>query len=79
MAIDHAQTPPTVLVTAGLDPIRDSGRVYGAELIRAGVPVTFIEVPGIIHGFVQLRKAIPSAQGDIKRIFAAIRQQLEHI
>ena len=76
---DHAQTPPTVLVTAGLDPIRDSGRVYGAELIRAGVPVTFIEVPGIIHGFVQLRKAIPSAQGDIKRIFAAIRQQLEHI
>jgi acetyl esterase len=76
---DHAQTPPTVLVTAGLDPIRDSGRVYGAELIRAGIPVTFIEVPGIIHGFVQLRKAIPSAQGDILRIFAAIRQQLEHI
>jgi acetyl esterase len=76
---DHAQTPPTVLVTAGLDPIRDSGRVYGAALIRAGIPVTFIEVPGIIHGFVQLRKAMPSAQGDIMRIFAAIRQQLEHI
>ena len=76
---DHAQTPPTVLVTAGLDPIRDSGRVYGAELIRAGVPVTFLEFPGIIHGFVQLRKAIPSAQDDIRTIFAAIRQQLERI
>ena len=76
---DHAQTPPTVLVTAGLDPIRDSGRVYGAELVRAGVPVTFLEFAGIIHGFVQLRKAIPSAQDDIKAIFAAIRQQLERI
>jgi len=74
---DHAQTPPTVLVTAGLDPIRDSGRVYGAELVRAGVAVTFIEFAGIIHGFVQLRKAIPSAQADIATIFAAIRQQLE--
>jgi len=76
---DHAQTPPTVLVTAGLDPIRDSGRVYGAELVRAGVPLTFIEIAGTIHGFVQLRKAIPSAQGDIAAIFAAIRQQLERI
>ncbi len=74
---DHAQTPPTVLVTAGLDPIRDSGRVYGAELVRNGVPVTFLEMAGTIHGFVQLRKAIPSAQNDIARIFAAIRQQLE--
>jgi len=34
---DHTATPPTVLVTAGLDPIRDSGRVYGVELIKAGV------------------------------------------
>ncbi len=76
---DHALTPPTVLVTAGLDPIRDSGRVYGAELIRAGIPVTFIEVPGIIHGFVQLRKAIPSAQDVVVGIFAAIKQQLERI
>ena len=76
---DHAHTPPTVLVTAGLDPIRDSGRVYGAELVRAGVSVTFLEFPGIIHGFVQLRKAIPSAQADIATIFAAIRHQLERI
>jgi acetyl esterase len=76
---DHAQTPPTVLVTAGLDPIRDSGRVYGAELVRAGVPVTFLEFAGIVHGFVQLRRAIPSAQADIATIFAAIRQQLERI
>jgi len=76
---DHANTPPTVLVTAGLDPIRDSGRVYGAELVRAGANVTFLEFKGIIHGFVQLRKAIPSAQDDIATIFAAIRQQLERI
>lgn len=76
---DHALTPPTVLVTAGLDPIRDSGRAYGAELVRAGANVTFLEFKGTIHGFVQLRKAIPSAQDDIATIFAAIKRQLEHI
>ena len=74
---DHSQTPPTVLVTAGLDPIRDSGRMYGAELVRAGVEVVFLEMKGTIHGFTQLRKAVPSAQADMKSIFAAVRLLLE--
>ncbi len=74
---DHAATPPTVLVTAGLDPIRDSGRVYGAELIKAGVDVVFLEMKGSIHGFTQVRKAIPSAQTDLHAVFAAVKMLLE--
>jgi acetyl esterase len=74
---DHAATPPTVLVTAGLDPIRDSGRVYGAELIRAGAEVVFLEMKGTIHGFAQVRRAIPSAQADLHSIFAAVKLLLE--
>lgn len=76
---DHSTTPPTVLVTAGLDPIRDSGRVYGAELIRAGAEVVFLEMKGTIHGFTQVRKALPSAQGDMQSIFAAVRLLLERL
>ena len=74
---NHADTPPTVLVTASLDPIRDSGRVYGAELIRAGAEVVFLEMKGTTHAFAQLRKAYPSAQGDMQRIFAAVRLLLD--
>jgi len=73
---DHTAMPPTVLVTAGLDPIRDSGRVYGAQLILAGSDVVFIELKGTIHGFTTLRKALPSAEGDMARIFAAVRLML---
>ncbi|MBB4613640.1 alpha/beta hydrolase [Novosphingobium taihuense] len=76
---EHSTTPPTVLVTAGLDPIRDSGRVYGAELIRAGAEVVFLEMKGTIHGFTQVRKAIPSAQGDMQSIFKAVRLLLERL
>ena len=72
----HTAMPPTVLVTAGLDPIRDSGRVYGAQLVLAGSDVVFIELKGTIHGFTTLRKALPSAAGDMARIFAAVRLML---
>lgn len=73
---DHAKMPPTVLVTASLDPIRDSGRVYGAQLVLAGSDVVFIEMKGNIHGFTTLRKALPTAQDDMQRIFAAMRLML---
>lgn len=74
---DHAKTPPTVLITAGLDPLRDSGRDYAAHLIRNGVDVTYIEAKGNIHGFITLRKALPSAQTDVETLIDAIKVMLE--
>lgn len=70
-------TPPTVLCTAGLDPLRDSGRNYAAHLIQQGTDVTYLEFPGIIHGFVTLRKALPSGQRDIDAFLGAIKLMLE--
>lgn len=77
MAGDLSAAPPTVLCTAGLDPLRDSGRNYAAHLIQQGTPVTFLEFPGIIHGFITLRKAIPSGQRDIDTFLAAVKNMLE--
>ncbi|MCW4460161.1 alpha/beta hydrolase [Sphingomonas sp. BT-65] len=68
--------PPAVIVTASLDPIRDQGRAYAAALIGAGVPVVFREAAGNIHGFITLRKAIPSAQGDVAGMLAAFKDLL---
>ena len=71
-----AGLPAAVIVTAGLDPIRDQGRAYAAALIGAGVPVVFREAAGNIHGFITLRKAIPSAQGDVAGMLAAFKDVL---
>lgn len=68
---DLAASPPTVLVTAGLDPLRDQGRDYAADLIRHGVNTHFIEMPGNVHGFINIRKAVPSAQLDVDKMIAA--------
>ena len=68
---DLAKSPPTVLVTAGLDPLRDQGREYAADLIRHGVNTNFIEMPGNVHGFINIRKAAPSAAQDVDKMIAA--------
>lgn len=76
---EHSVAPPTVLVTASLDPLRDQGRRYGAHLIQAGVDVVFLEMKGSIHGFTNIRKAVPSAQEDTHAIFAAMKLMLSRI
>tara|TARA_R110000772_G_scaffold39727_5_gene93169 strand:+ start:6086 stop:7030 length:945 start_codon:yes stop_codon:yes gene_type:complete len=73
---DLANSPPTVLLTGGLDPLRDQGRAYGAKLIEAGVPVTFMEAKGNIHGLICMRKGIPSSQQDVDGICNALKTVL---
>lgn len=70
---DLAGMPPAVVVTASLDPIRDQGRAYAAALAQAGVPVVFREAVGNIHGFITLRKAIPSSAEDVAGALAAAK------
>lgn len=74
---DHSKTPPTVLITASLDPLRDSGRQYAAHLIQSGVDVIYLEARGSIHGFINMRKALPSAQADVTAYIQAIRLLLD--
>ena len=74
--LDH--TPPTVLVTASLDPIRDSGRDYGSALSKAGIDHIHLEVDGGTHSFVNLRKAVPSYQKDLEQVLAAVKFFLGH-
>lgn len=70
---DQAGMPPTLVVTASLDPIRDQGRAYAAACIQAGVPTLFHEARGQIHGFVNFRKAIPSSNDDIARSLTLLK------
>jgi len=65
--------PPAMVVTASLDPIRDQGRAYAAALAEVGVPTIFYEAEGNIHGFINLRKAIPSSDSDIAACVAGLR------
>jgi acetyl esterase len=73
---DHTQAPPTIVATASLDPIRDSGRAYAKALVDAGRDVVFLEMRGVTHSFTNLRQMVPSTQGDLERIIAAMQFML---
>jgi len=76
MVKSQAGMPPTLVITASLDPIRDQGRAYAAACIEAGVPTVFHEASGNIHGFMNLRKAIPSSNEDLRGCLDALKLML---
>lgn len=76
LATDLSTAPPTLLVTAGLDPLRDEGRSYAAALIEAGAQVAYQEAIGNIHGFFGAAAIIPSSADDVRRALGALRQMI---
>jgi acetyl esterase len=45
------KTPPTLVVTAGFDPLRDEGAAYAEKLTLAEIPTEHMEFGDMIHGF----------------------------
>ena len=63
-----AGLPPGVIMTAGLDPLRDQGRALAARMVETGTEVRFLEAAGMIHGIATMRGAFPSGDRMVRRV-----------
>lgn len=71
--VDLSGLPPTLLIVAGYDPLRDEGLAYGERLRLAGVDVTVSNYEGMIHGFLTMSDAVDQGKVAIDQICATLR------
>ncbi|WP_246211236.1 alpha/beta hydrolase [Vogesella oryzae] len=66
-----ANHPPTLLITAGFDPLLDEGAAYAQKLAAAGVAVEYHCEPAQIHAFLLLEALVPEVCAASYRRIAA--------
>ncbi|MTI00745.1 alpha/beta hydrolase [Roseibium sp. RKSG952] len=69
---DFSELPPTVVVTADCDPLRDDGPDYCNKIVEAGGQAHWINEPGLIHGYLRARTSVKRAADSFERISVAI-------
>lgn len=73
LASDYNGLPPTLIITAEYDPLRDQGEAYAAKLAEAGIPVTSVRFNGVIHGFLSFYPYLKQGRDAINLIGAVLR------
>lgn len=51
MACDYSELPPTLVVAAEFDPLRDQSMEYVQNLLKDAIPVELYLMPRCVHGF----------------------------
>ena len=54
--------PPAFVLTCGLDPLRDEGKLYADKLMRNGVAVEYVHEKRMPHGYLNFTKAFPKGR-----------------
>lgn len=75
--LDLGSLPPTFVLVAGHDPLRDEGLSFADAVQDAGVPVERVVFPGQLHGFVRATAQIPEAFDALDRVGAFLRERLK--
>ena len=76
-ANDLSGLPPAYILTPGFDPLRDEAIAYAAKLKQAGVTVTHVDYPTMIHGFLTMQGWIPLATQALAAAGQAVKNALK--
>lgn len=74
LASDFSACPPTIAISADIDPLRDDARLYVEKLCAAGVSARWINEPGLVHDYLRARHVSKRAGAAFERIRASITE-----
>jgi len=75
-AKNFAGLPPAYIMLAGYDPLHDEGLAYAEKLKQAGVSVTVVDHPEMVHCFIYLQTVLPQAHDAVAAAAKAVRDAL---
>lgn len=75
-ACHHDDLPPSHVLTAGYDPLRDEGAEYARRLSEGGGDVTHSHYPGMVHGFLNMEGVVDRAYDAVDDIAEELDQSL---
>lgn len=67
-----AGLPESVVISAECDPLSDDGKHYCEAIVNAGGQATWINEPGLVHGFLRARHSSKRAKSSYGKIVAAL-------
>jgi acetyl esterase len=76
-APDLSDSPRTLIVTAGFDPLCDEGLAYATKLAQSGVDVTHRHLPHQIHAFLSMSRHLPDASAVLAEVADFLRHTWE--
>jgi acetyl esterase len=74
---DLAGLPPSLVITAEYDVLRDEGEAYAAALASAGVPTVAVRYPGLTHNFQRKLALFDAAPLAVAQAAEAVRIALQ--
>jgi acetyl esterase len=78
-AEDLSGLPRALIITAGGDPVRDDGEIYGYRLRAAGVRALTRRYSGMIHGFMALPTELKAGHQAVELAAAELRSAWDEV
>ena len=76
LADEVSGLPCAIVVTAGLDPLRDEATLYAERLRTDGVEVRHLYYEEMFHGFLNACGVLDAARVALREIASALRARL---